>query len=60
MENLKQGVEVDKTTNTLANGQTPPENRETQERSVVIDPLGSKYCLDCAFPIQPETIQPVE
>jgi membrane carboxypeptidase/penicillin-binding protein len=57
-ENLQQSVEIDKTINTLANEQTPPENKETQEKNIIVDPLGTKFCLDCAFPAQPEIIQP--
>ncbi|MGB9706657.1 MAG: transglycosylase domain-containing protein [Microgenomates group bacterium] len=49
-ENLKQFVEIDKTSGQLATDKTPPENRELQERQVIIDPLGTKYCLDCPFP----------
>ena len=45
-------VEVDKTTNQLAGKNTPPENREMQERSVLFDALGTPYCLDCLPPTE--------
>jgi membrane carboxypeptidase/penicillin-binding protein PbpC len=51
-ENLKQFVEVDKTTGQLATDKTLPENRELQEHQIVEDALGSKYCLDCPPPDQ--------
>ncbi|MHA1544415.1 MAG: penicillin-binding transpeptidase domain-containing protein, partial [Alphaproteobacteria bacterium] len=57
-ENLKQWLEIDKTTGQLATDQTPPENREQQEHPVIIDPLGTKYCLDCPPPQQPVIIKP--
>jgi len=57
-ENLKQNIEIDKTTGQVANSQTPPENKELQEHPVIVDPLGTKYCLDCPFPSQPVIIQP--
>jgi len=60
MENLQQSVEIDKTTDTLANEQTSPENKEVQEKNIIVDPLGTKYCLDCAFPTQPEIIKTAE
>ena len=58
MENLNTDVEVDKTTGQLATDKTPPENRETQNHPAIFDPLGIPYCLDCAFPTDPVTIQP--
>lgn len=58
MENLNTDVEVDKTTRQLATDKTPPENRETQNHPAIFDPLGIPYCLDCAFPTDPVTIQP--
>jgi penicillin-binding protein 1C len=57
-ENLKAGVEIDKTTGGLANDKTPPENKEFQEKSVVFDPLGTPFCLDCAASPSAVTINP--
>ncbi|MFH1840643.1 MAG: transglycosylase domain-containing protein [Candidatus Shapirobacteria bacterium] len=57
MENLKQGVEIDKTTGALANEQTLPENKEIQEKNIITDPLSTKFCLDCPFPAQAEIIK---
>ncbi len=54
----KQFVEIDKTTGRLATNKTPPENRELQERQIIIDPLGTRYCLDCIFPDQATIIRP--
>lgn len=58
VENLKQFVEIDKTTSQLATYKTPPENKELQERQIIIDPLGIRYCLDCAFPTEASIITP--
>lgn len=58
VENLKAFVEVDKTTNELINKDTPPENKELQEKTVIYDPLGSPFCLDCTFPTQAQTVYP--
>jgi penicillin-binding protein 1C len=46
-ESLRQAVEIDKTTGRLSTDKTPPENRELQERSIITDPLGTRFCLDC-------------
>jgi len=56
-ENLRQLVEIDKTTGQLATNSTPPENREPQEKQIITDPLGTKYCLDCPFPEKPTLIK---
>ena len=53
----KRFIEVDKTTNRIANNDTPPENRELQEHPVVEDALGTIYCLDCAPPEKPVIIK---
>ncbi|HUS60030.1 MAG TPA: transglycosylase domain-containing protein [Nevskiaceae bacterium] len=58
IENLKQFVEIDKTTGQLATNKTPPENKELQERQIIIDPLGIRYCLDCIFPTEATIITP--
>ena len=57
IENLRQFIEIDKTTGQLATNDTPPENREPQEKQIITDPLGTKYCLDCAFPEKPTLIK---
>lgn len=59
-ENLKAVVEIDKTTGQLATENTPPENREPQERQVIYDPLGIPYCLDCPPSTEPVNIRPKE
>jgi penicillin-binding protein 1C len=46
----KQFVEIDKTTGQLATDKTPPENKEMQEKQILTDLWGIKYCLDCIFP----------
>ena len=56
-ENLRQFVEIDKTTGQLATNDTPPENRELQEKQIITDPLGTKYCLDCPFPEKSQVIK---
>lgn len=58
VENLKQQVEIDKTTGQLATQKTLPENREMQEKQIIVDPLGTRFCLDCTFPTEPITIKP--
>ncbi len=58
VENLKQSVEIDKTTGQLATDKTLPENREMQEKQIIIDPLGTRFCLDCTFPTEPRIIKP--
>jgi len=57
IENLRQFIEIDKTTRQLATNDTPPENREPQEKQIITDPLGTKYCLDCSFPEKPTLIK---
>jgi len=57
-ENLTGQIEIDKTTNQQATEKTLPENRELQEHQVITDPLGTRLCLDCAFPTEPVIINP--
>jgi len=46
---VRQAVWIDKTTQELAKpGQT--ENIEPREETIMIDPLGNKYCVTCAHP----------
>jgi membrane carboxypeptidase/penicillin-binding protein PbpC len=59
VENLRQAVIVDKTTGHLATDKTSPENIETQEKSIITDPLGQPYCLDCTFPTERIFINPL-
>jgi penicillin-binding protein 1C len=40
-------IGIDKTTGALADKKTPPENIETQNKLILIDPLGTAYCFDC-------------
>jgi len=55
-ENLKMAIEIDKTNGQMANEKTPPENKEIQEHQVIIDSLGTKFCLDCSVATQSATI----
>lgn len=55
----KQFVEIDKTTGQLANDKTLPENRELQEKQILADLWGTKYCLDCIFPAERVIINPL-
>src|SRR4030043_449277 len=43
----RKDIPIDKTTGDPAADKTPPENIETQNKLVLIDPLGSLYCFDC-------------
>ncbi len=55
-------VQIDKTTGALADtkpadkGGTPPENIETQDKSFILDPLGTLICTECPLPTWPATI----
>ncbi|MCX6725975.1 MAG: transglycosylase domain-containing protein [Candidatus Shapirobacteria bacterium] len=51
-ENLKTMIEVDKTTQQIANDKTLPENKEIQEHQVIYDVIGTPFCLDCIFPTE--------
>ena len=55
----KQFVEIDKTTGRLATDKTPPENRELQEKQILTDLWGTRYCLDCIFPSERVIINPL-
>jgi len=43
----RQDVQLNKITRQVAAPDTPPEQIETQNHPVYIDPLGTLYCLDC-------------
>ncbi len=45
-----QDVHFDKTTGGFINEQTPPENIEVRQNSVMYDPLGTFLCVDCGIP----------
>jgi 1A family penicillin-binding protein len=47
---------LDKSTQALAHPELPPEATETQNRSFLVDPLGTLVCLDCPLPAWPVTI----
>ena len=53
VENLRRAVNIDKTTGRLATGDTPSENIEQQEKSIVYDITGKPYCTDCPPPESP-------
>jgi len=53
----RKDIAVDKTIGALATDETPPENVEIQNKFVVIDPLGTAYCFDCARATQSATIR---
>ena len=55
----KQFVEIDKTTGQLATEKTLPENKEIQEKQILTDLWGTRYCLDCAFPTERVIINPL-
>lgn len=52
-------VKIDKTTGAVIYDETkvPPENIETQNRSYLLDPLGTIICTDCAIASQSATIR---
>jgi penicillin-binding protein 1C len=50
-------VQIDKTKGSLALPHTPPENIETQNHPVLLDPLGTIICLNCPLPTDPITIK---
>jgi len=56
-ENLREVVHIDKTTGQLATDKTLPENLELAEKSVITDPLGAKFCLDCPPPTEAVTVR---
>jgi len=53
VENLRRVVNIDKTTGRLATSDTPSENIEQQEKSIVYDIIGKPYCVDCPPPESP-------
>lgn len=57
-ENPRQQAEIDKTTNQLATDKTLPENKETQEKQIITDILGTKFCLDCSLQTEPVIVKP--
>lgn len=60
VENLKRQILINKTNQQpIEPGQTvPPENIETQEKSVVSDITNSIFCLDCPPPTDPAIFNP--
>jgi len=56
IEKGKTTVGVDKTTGSLSNSKTLPENIEMQEHQLIIDPLNTFYCVDCPQPIPQDAI----
>jgi membrane carboxypeptidase/penicillin-binding protein len=57
-ENLKTAIEIDKTNGQMATDKTPPENKEPQEKRVLFDLLGTRFCLDCPVASESATINP--
>ena len=53
----REDIPVDKTTNSIARPDTPPENIEIQNHPVFYDALGTIVCLDCTIPSQSITIR---
>lgn len=53
----RQDVLIDKLTQGLASEGLPPEQTETQNHLVLTDPLGSRYCFDCATATVSATIR---
>jgi len=54
---FRQDIAIDKTTQTQAAKNTPPENIEMQNHLVVFDPTGTTICLTCPPPTTPTTVQ---
>ena len=50
IETGRTDVKIDKTKMSLAHPDLPPDLIETQNHLILIDPLGSMVCLDCALP----------
>jgi len=46
----RKDVAIDKSTQTLAQVDLPPEAIETQNKAFLLDPLGTLVCLECAMP----------
>jgi penicillin-binding protein 1C len=47
IESGNKDIQIDKTTQALAYPELPPDLVETQNRSFLLDPLGTLVCLDC-------------
>jgi len=56
-ESLRQVVQIDRTTGQLASSKTLVENMELSERSIIADPLGAMFCLDCTLQTEPQVIR---
>lgn len=48
---VKEAILIDKEKQQEATKDTPPEKTEPQEHVVIYDPLGTRICLDCSFPM---------
>ncbi|OGM69687.1 hypothetical protein A2975_01070 [Candidatus Woesebacteria bacterium RIFCSPLOWO2_01_FULL_44_14] len=55
---IRLDIPVDKTTGEIGRPDTPPENVEIQNHSVIYDPLGTIVCTDCILPTEPITVKP--
>jgi 1A family penicillin-binding protein len=53
IEQRNQDIQIDKTLGSIITPDTPPENVETQNHPVVIDPHGTIICLDCPIAVSP-------
>lgn len=53
---LRMDLPFDRITNTFNPSDIKPENTQMENHLVVIDPLGTAICLDCAFPMGQVTI----
>ncbi len=53
----RQDIQIDRSTQTIANGKSLPENVATENRPVIFDPLGTMYCMDCMLPTEAITIK---
>jgi len=47
----KEPILIDREKQEEATQDTPPEKTEAQEHIVIYDPLGTRICLDCSFPM---------
>jgi penicillin-binding protein 1C len=52
-----QDIQIDRSTQTVSNSKTLPENLATENRPVYYDPLGTLYCLTCAIPSEAVTLR---
>jgi len=53
---FRQDISIDRTQGKQADASTPPENTAMENHLIIIDPLGTIVCLDCAFPMNQTTI----